>query len=509
MPAHAGAAGQQIEGAPLGDDGVVVQHAGPRIGLPAAPQDRAVRAAVRHHAQAGFVGGAIACAAAGLEQDVALPAVAEPRAEDVLAPLPDHMAVGRIQRVDDRCVFHVEAPAAQECQFGFGYAVDAEDLARRHRDGVVAEGVAGPARPSDIAAVTVHDDQLATARRIVGVDAHAGDVLEGEGGVVGLRADREVGVEGEVAAARARVVAFDGEDVLAFPQELRRAGDLEGVVAAGLVTGDAVGVRAAPLHNAGARYLLAVQVGDEGVVIADYEAEAADQGGVGHVERPAGVDDGVGVLHVRQDGLVVAVPEAESRLAELPSRGLELGGCPCPFRVGAGQVLPLGVRLYRGDHAEGDVRLGGPQRDADGRGGRNKRVVPDGDRAPMRRPATVRRRQRELLERPARRWVEHQAAQGRHDVDAVRHGHVVAAYLAGARLMMRLVVVPADTGQFALPEEPAGVDVDRAHHVCALYEEAPADNLRGRAVAVAGQDRVVGRPAEPEQTQGRPDPPVR
>ena len=100
-------------------------------------------------------------------------------------------------------------------------------------------------------------------------------------------------------------------------------------------------------------------------------------------------------------------------------------------------------------------------------------------------------------------WIEPQNLRAVDNVYRIAERHVVAADFAGAGLVARVIVELAEPGQLALPEQPAGVDVDRSEHVGPLDHQSPGGHLRRRAVAVSRQHLVVRRPAEPEDAQRR------
>lgn len=120
-------------------------------------------------------------------------------------------------------------------------------------------------------------------------------------GEVGDAAD-EFGSDEHIGATDAVVEALDGEDVLAVLKEVGEGGNVE-VLEGG---GAAIGVIAAGFRlpseglgwgvvfgRVGVGDALAVEVGDEAVVVLHAEGELADGGGVGDIEGDAEVEGGV------------------------------------------------------------------------------------------------------------------------------------------------------------------------------------------------------------------------
>src|SRR5262249_33767393 len=98
--------------------------------------------------------------------------------------------------------------------------------------------------------------------------------------------------------------------------------------------------------------------------------------------------------------------------------------------------------------------------------------------------------------------VEAQTLLAVNDINAIRNGDVIGAAGVGAGLVGEVVVEGAYAGQLGLPEHAARVDVHRPQHVDAFDEQPAVEHLRLRAVAVPGQDAVVRRATEPEDSQG-------
>src|SRR5436309_8337501 len=105
---------------------------------------------------------------------------------------------------------------------------------------------------------------------------------------------------------------------------------------------------AAAAFHADANNFLAVEVGDERIVVIDHEAEFADVIGVLDRKDMADVNGRVAALHVGEHGtMLVVTAVAEASLANLPSRGTKRELVPICRRMRAGEVLPIGI-LWNG-----------------------------------------------------------------------------------------------------------------------------------------------------------------
>ena len=82
-------------------------------------------------------------------------------------------------------------------------------------------------------------------------------------------------MEGEIAAVEVGVVALDGEHVPAFPHERWFEGEWEPFeLPIGLVRVEPFRAGSAADVDADTQDLLAIEIGDEGIVVADREAES-------------------------------------------------------------------------------------------------------------------------------------------------------------------------------------------------------------------------------------------
>ena len=139
---------------------------------------------------------------------------------------------------------------------------------------------------------------------------------------------------------------------------------------------------------------------------------------------------------------------------------------------------------------------------ADRRRSGRQHVLPNADVAPSRGRSAAGGRHGELAQRLSGGRVEPEDLFAVDHVHGVRQGDVVAADLAGARLVAGVVEKLAEPLEFLLPQQPAGVDVQRADHVGTFDEQPPGGHLRRGAMSVTRKDLVVGRTvAEPQQTQ--------
>ena len=178
------------------------------------------------------------------------------------------------------------------------------------------------------------------------------------------------------------------------------------------------------------------------------------------------------------------------------------------FGSHAGAVGPAEIHDEPGDQLQGGLddlpRFDVPRR-GQGRAGGDQKVVPGGQESKGRPRAAGGLRQAELSLASARRAVQGEDRVAVDHIHRVGQGDVVAADLAGSRLVQDVVVELAQVGKLPLPKEPAGIDVQGAEHVGAFDHQPARGDLRGRPVAVPRQHLVVGRPAVPEQPQRRPD----
>ena len=71
--------------------------------------------------------------------------------------------------------------------------------------------------------------------------------------------------------------------------------------------------------------------------------------------------------------------------------------------------------------------------------------------------------------------------------------------------MARIVVGNPEILEGPFPQQPAGIGIDRAQHIASLDDDPSLDDLGGGAMPMPGQDPGVGRAAEPEKSQRRPD----
>ena len=166
-------------------------------------------------------------------------------------------------------------------------------------------------------------------------------------------------MEREVAAVEVGVVAFDGEHVLACPDQLLFAGEWEEFeLPIGLVRVEPFGGCAAAEVDADTQDFLAIEVGDEGIVVADGEADVGGVGPLGDVDLTADVGNLVAISHPLEARLVVAVAVAESRLPALPGRYIEVRLGPVAVRVLAGEVAPSGVEIEEACEPFGEFLAG-------------------------------------------------------------------------------------------------------------------------------------------------------
>ena len=203
----------------------------------------------------------------------------------------------------------------------------------------------------------------------------------------------------------------------------------------------------------------------------------------------------LGVVRVLELGVVVQVAEGVPLHRDLVGNGREV---PQVTNRVDGQPHVPALHLEHIPHDElGNVEAR-PPRAGDKILPRGAEVTP----VPLLR-ATRRFGQRELRERPPRRWIESQAATLVRAVDSVPQRDVVAADRVGPGLVAGVVVACSDALERALPQESTGVDVHRPDHVAPLYEEAPGDDMGSRAVSVAREDASIRRASEPEKTERR------
>ena len=154
-------------------------------------------------------------------------------------------------------------------------------------------------------------------------------------------------MEGEVGTREIRVVAFNGENV--FLSGLEDFGDsFEGEVfefVVRLMVGKAIGGGSLFFIDTLAVDFMAVEVGDEGVVVGNGESEFVGIRICGEIEFTTDVEGGEFSLHV-DDGGVVIITVAEAGLAGFPGGDVVIRSSPVggiTSGVGSSKVGPFGI----------------------------------------------------------------------------------------------------------------------------------------------------------------------
>lgn len=126
-------------------------------------------------------------------------------------------------------------------------------------------------------------------------------------------------MESEIGAIEAAVMAFDGDGVFALFKQGDEGFEFEEFkFIEGVVLGDTGGIFPATFSDALSDGLFAIDVENEGIVVADRQPKFFGIGDIFQIEAATNVNAGVFVAHIFQDSFVIGITIAKASLAGFP-----------------------------------------------------------------------------------------------------------------------------------------------------------------------------------------------